>query len=232
MCYHVDNEELTRANTSSACCEDPLFQYYIIENMTKTQKERTFVIIKPDGVQRSLMGDILNRFERVGLKVVYMNFGVLDGKKLWNHYDKDDKWFEEKGSNIVRELKESGADVSKKPIEYGKDIIRSLEKFMTAGPTLTLVLEGNQAVAVVKKLVGGTEPATSDVGTIRGDYTLDSYGICATDDRAVRNLIHCSDAVDEAKREIKIWISEKDMIDYRLVAESILYDVNLDGIME
>lgn len=200
--------------------------------MAQAKKERSFVIIKPDGVQRSLMGDILNRFERVGLKVVYMNFGVLDGKKLWDHYAKDDAWFTEKGTNIVKELTEGGKKVTKEPIEYGKDIIRSLETFMTAGPTLTLVLEGNQAVAVVKKLVGGTEPATSDVGTIRGDYTLDSYGICAIDDRAVRNLIHCSDAVDEAEREIKLWVNEKELIDYRLAQEAILYDVNLDGIME
>jgi nucleoside-diphosphate kinase len=200
--------------------------------MAKEKKERTFVIIKPDGIQRSLMGEILKRFEQVGLKVVYMNFGVLDGKKLWDHYDKDNAWFEEKGANIVKELEAGGTKPEKEAVEYGKDIIRSLEKFMTAGPTLTMVLEGNQAVAVTKKLVGGTEPATSDVGTIRGDYTLDSYGICATDDRAVRNLIHCSDQVSEAQREIKLWVDEKDILDYRLVQDAILYDVNLDGIIE
>jgi nucleoside-diphosphate kinase len=95
-----------------------------------------------------------------------------------------------------------------------------------------MVWEGNQSVAVVKKLVGATEPATSDVGTIRGDLTLDSYDLAGTDERAVRNLVHCSDKAEEAQREIKIWFSDKEIINYRLVSEQVLYDVNLDGILE
>ncbi|MBY0328671.1 nucleoside-diphosphate kinase [Patescibacteria group bacterium] len=200
--------------------------------MTHPKKERSFVIIKPDGIQRSLVGEILSRFERAGLKIVGMKFGMLDSKKIWDHYSKDDAWFESKGANIVKNLTEAGMPVEKEAIEYGKDIIRALEKFMTASPVVSIVLEGNQAVAVVKKLVGGTEPATSDVGTIRGDYTLDSYAVATVDDRAVRNLIHCSDQVVEAEREITLWFDEKDLMTYRHLNEGILYDVNLDGILE
>lgn len=138
----------------------------------------------------------------------------------------------EEGTKIAEDRKNAGMVVDKEPIEYGKDIIRALEKFMTACPVLSMVIEGNQAVAVVRKMVGETEPATSDVGTIRGDLTLDSYQISAVDDRAVRNLIHCSDEVENAKAEIALWFEEKDLYDYRLVSEAILYDVNLDGIME
>lgn len=196
------------------------------------KKERTFVIIKPDGVQRGLMGEIVGRFERVGLKVVGMKFGMLDKDKIWKHYGKDDAWFLKKGTGIVENRKAAGMVVDKEAIEYGKDIIRALEKFMTACPVVSLVLEGNQAVAVVTKLVGTTEPTTSDVGTIRGDLTLDSYQISAVDDRAVRNLIHCSDTVENAQNEISLWFDEKELYDYRLVSEAILYDVNLDGIME
>lgn len=196
------------------------------------KNERTFVILKPDAIQRSLMGEILGRFEKVGLKVVTMRFGIIDEAKLWKHYNKDDVWFLKKGTKIVEDRKAAGMSVDKEAIEYGKDIIGALVKFMTAGPTLTLVLEGNQAVAVVKKLVGGTEPATSDVGTIRGDFTHDSYAIASVDDRAVRNLVHCSDEVAEAQREIGLWLTDKDQLDYRLVSEAILYDVNLDGILE
>ena len=196
------------------------------------KKERTFVILKPDTIQRSLMGDIINRFERVGLKVVAMRFGVADEKKFWKHYNKDDAWFEKKGANIVRERTEHNLPVEKEAIEYGKDIIRALVKFMTCGPVLMLVLEGNQSVAVVKKLVGGTEPSTSDVGTIRGDFTLDSYSVAAVDDRAVRNLVHCSDVVEEAEREIGLWFEKEELLNYRLISEAILYDVNLDGILE
>ncbi len=196
------------------------------------KKERTFVIVKPDGVQRGLIGNIINRFEQTGLKIVYLKLGMLDEKKLWEHYGKDDAWFEKKGAGIAESRKAAGMSVDKEAIEYGKDIIRALVKFMTCGPVAVMVLEGNQAVAVVKKLVGGTEPSTSDVGTIRGDLTLDSYDIAAIDDRAVRNLIHCSDAPEEALREIKLWISEGELLNYSVVGEQILYDVNLDGILE
>jgi nucleoside-diphosphate kinase len=95
-----------------------------------------------------------------------------------------------------------------------------------------MVWEGNQAVAVVTKITGTTEPATSDVGTIRGDLTLDSYNIASVDDRAVRNLIHCSESPAEAEREIAIWFTASDTTQYRLLAEEILYDINLDGILE
>jgi nucleoside-diphosphate kinase len=202
--------------------------------MQHVKKERSFVIVKPDGVQRSLIGEIIGRFERAGLKIAYLNMAMLDSDKLWKHYDKDNEWFERKGAGIKEDLKNAGKeyDESRADAEFGKDIIRALVQFMTAGPVIVMVLEGNQAVAVVKKLVGGTEPATSDVGTIRGDLTLDSYNIAAIDDRAVRNLIHCSDAPDEAEREIDLWLSEDKVLDYRLVQERILYDVNLDGILE
>ena len=87
-------------------------------------------------------------------------------------------------------------------------------------------------MAVVTKIVGTTEPATSDVGTLRGDYTIDSYGHASFENRAVRNLVHCSDAVSEAEREIAIWFKEEEIMKYATAQERILYDVNLDGIPE
>jgi len=196
------------------------------------KKERTFVIIKPDGVQRTLVGDIIKRFEQTGLKIVTLKMTMLEEAKVWEHYSKDDEWFEKKGQNIVVDREKNNLPIEKEAIEYGKDIIRALVTFMTAGPVVVMVLEGNHAVAVVKKLVGGTEPATSDVGTIRGDYTIDSYSIAAVDDRAVRNLIHCSDEPAEAAREIELWLGKDQVLNYRLAQEQILYDVNLDGILE
>jgi nucleoside-diphosphate kinase len=95
-----------------------------------------------------------------------------------------------------------------------------------------MALEGNQAVGIVKKLVGGTEPMTSDVGTIRGDMTIDSYELANVDGRAVRNLIHCSDQVDEANRELALWFKPEELMTYRHINESMLYDVNLDGKQE
>jgi len=183
-------------------------------------------------VQRSLIGEIIKRFERTGLKMSALKFTLLDEKKLWDHYNKNEEWFIKKGSKIIEDRAASGISTDKEPVEYGKDIISALVKFMTSGPVAMFVLQGNQAVAVTKKLVGETEPATSDVGTIRGDLTIDSYAIAAVDDRAVRNLIHCSDSVEEANREIGLWFKEDELVNYRLIPEAILYDVNLDGILE
>jgi nucleoside-diphosphate kinase len=200
--------------------------------MNHPKKERTFVILKPDAIQRGLMGEIIKRFESVGLKMVALKMVMATEQQCWDHYNKDEAWFLKKGANIIKNRQDLGMPVEKEALEYGKDIIRALVKFMTAGPIVPMIFEGNQAMGIVKKIVGGTEPLTSEVGTIRGDYTLDSYELSSYDDRAVRNLIHCSDVVEEAEREIKIWFDEKEIVNYRLISEGILYDVNLDGIME
>jgi nucleoside-diphosphate kinase len=195
-------------------------------------KERSFVILKPDAVQRGLVGEIMKRFERVGLKMVHVSFKVLDQKRVNEHYGKQDEWYLRKGQGIIENRAAHGLPIEKDALEYGKDIIRVVEQYMISGPVVVLVLQGNQAVAVVKKLVGSTEPTTSDVGTIRGDFTLDSYNVSALDDRGIRNLIHCSDSPEEAEREIKLWLAPEEILSYRLVGEQILYDVNLDGILE
>lgn len=199
---------------------------------THPKTERTLVILKPDAVQRSLMGEILRRIERTGLKFVGFKFTIPTEDQCWKHYAKDDDWFLAKGVRIVEDRKSQGLSLNKDVIEYGKDIILANVKFFTAGPVLAFVVEGNQSVAIVKKLVGGTEPTTSDVGTIRGDFTLDSYALSSIDNRAVRNLVHCSDSPEEAQREIQLWFQENELIDYRLLQEQVLYDVNLDGILE
>ncbi|HEV7121314.1 MAG TPA: nucleoside-diphosphate kinase [Candidatus Paceibacterota bacterium] len=194
--------------------------------------ERTFVIIKPDGVQRSLIGEITKRFERTGLKLVGLKLVLAEEAKLWKHYDKDDAWFLRKGTQVAKDREAAGLSAEKEPIEYGKDIIRALIKFMTAGPVIMMVWQGNQAAAVIKKIVGETEPSISDVGTIRGDFTSESIALCAIDDRAVRNLVHCSESAEEGEKEIALWFTPEEVINYRHIQEEILYDVNLDGILE
>lgn len=195
-------------------------------------KEQTFVMIKPDGVQRGLIGEILKRIERVGLKIVALKLVLPTEEQCWTHYNKDEAWFLKKGERTIADRQAAGQVVDKEAVEYGKDIIRALVKFMTSGPVVAMVLSGNQAVGVVTKLVGGTEPTTSDVGTIRGDYTLDSYALSSLDERAVRNLVHCSDKPEEAQREMQIWFKPEELVKYRQLNEEILYDVNLDGILE
>lgn len=196
------------------------------------KKERTFVAVKHDGVQRSLIGEIIKRIERTGLKIVAMKMFVPEQSKVEEHYSKDDAWCISVGERTIANLEKEGKKAEKEAVEYGREVLNALYNYFKLGPIVGMIVEGNQSVAIVKKLVGGTEPTTSDVGTIRGDFTIDSYGISNTDGRAVRNLIHCSDKPEEAEREIKIWFSPDEIINYRLIQEEILYDVNIDGILE
>jgi nucleoside-diphosphate kinase len=200
--------------------------------MKNLRKERTLVVLKPDAIQRSLIGELIKRVEQTGLKMVALKMIMATEDQCWKHYNKDDKWFIEKGNKILENRKKVGLEIEKEAIEYGRDIIAGLVKFMNCGPIIAMVFEGNESIGIVKKIVGGTEPLSSDVGTIRGDLTLDSYELSNIDSRAVRNLIHCSDEVEEANREIALWFDEDEILKYRLVSEQILYDVNLDGIKE
>lgn len=197
--------------------------------MKHPHQERTFVILKPDTVQRSLMGEVIRRFERTGLKCTAMKMFMADEARLLAHYNKDDAWFLKKGTRIIEDLQAQGRPVEKEAIEYGKDIIRTIVRYMEAAPVVAMVWEGNEAVAVVTKLVGTTEPKTSDVGTIRGDFTVDSYSHSSYENRSVRNLIHCSESPEEAEREIAIWLGEDELMNYVTAQERIMYDVNMDG---
>lgn len=189
-------------------------------------QERSLILLKPDTVQRSLVGEVIKRFEQTGLKITAMKMIVPTEEQLLTHYNKSDEWYEKKGKGIVEELTQQGKTVDKEPAEYGKDIIRTIVNYMTAAPVVAMILEGNKAVSVVTKIVGTTEPSTSDVGTIRGDYTLDSYFHATYENRAVRNLVHQSESPEEAEREIAIWFIAEEMMNYTSAQERILYGTN------
>ena len=200
------------------------------------KKERTFVILKPDTVQRGLVGEVIKRIERIGLKIVALKMTQADETLIFKHYNKDDVWYERKGKGILENKTKLGMPIEKEAIEYGKDIIRAMVHYMAACPVVVMVIEGNQAQAVVKRLVGGTEPTTADTGTIRGDYALDSFFMCDVDgSRGLRNLIHCTDPADGPQAydfEVSTWFTPEEVYNYRLVSEAMLYDVNLDGLSE
>ena len=196
-------------------------------------KERTLVIIKPDGVQRSLIGEVVKRHERVGLKLVGLKMIVPEASKIEEHYTLDPQWRMVTGEKSIESYKKRGiAPPSEDPLEVTARILEALKKYMTSGPVVIMVWQGAHAVELVRKLVGNTEPLSSDVGTIRGDYVLDSYRMADSDGRAVRNIMHASGSVEEANNEIKHWFEDSELINYRLVSDQILYDVNLDGILE
>lgn len=195
--------------------------------------ERTLVVIKPDAIQRSLIGEIIKRYERTGLKLVAMKMFVPTPEFIEKHYTLDPEWRRITGEKTINGYKSKGLTPPiSDPLEVTRVLLERLKAYLAAGPVIAMVWQGAHAVSIVRKITGGTEPLMSDVGTIRGDYVIDSYQMTDADGRSIRNLIHATGTKEEADREIKHWFSENEITNYRLVQEAILYDVNLDGILE
>jgi len=165
--------------------------------MTEQNIERTLVLFKPDTVQRGLVGEILTRFERVGLKIVGTKM-IAPSKE---HYHKH---YEEIGQMITRRG------------EHAFDVTLQM---MIQGPVIAMVFEGVEAIALVRKLVGGTEPKSADPGTIRGDYSHMSFGYADTKNKGIPNLIHASGDANDAEQEIGHWFSETELYEYETVHE-------------
>ncbi len=159
--------------------------------------ERTLIVMKPDAVQRGIVGEVLSRFEKAGFKIV-------GAKMLQPDYAHYDKHYE--GIGTLRTRK-------------GDDIFESQMKSMLDGPVVAFVLEGVDAVETVRKMVGSTEPKSALPGTIRGDYAHVSYGAANVSGKSVSNIIHASADSGEAEQEIAHWFSESEMYDYQAVHE-------------
>lgn len=201
--------------------------------MKHPKEERTLVIIKPDGIQRSLIGEIVMRYERLGLKLVGLKMVVPTEEQIEGHYTLDPNWRRVTGEKTIKSYQDRGlTPPSEDPLEITAVILKNLRKYMTAGPVIAMVWEGAHAVELVRKITGGTEPRGAQVGTIRGDFVVDSYVMSDTDDRAVRNLIHASGSVAEADMEIPHWFKKNELIDYKVSREDILYEKELRGIFQ
>jgi nucleoside-diphosphate kinase len=193
------------------------------------KEERTLVMVKPDGIQRSLVGEIIKRYEQIGLKLIAMKLIVATPEHIEAHYTLDPEWRRVTGEKTIKGYKDKGlVPPSEDPLEITAVILKNLKKYMSSGPVVAMIWEGAHAVKIVRKITGGTEPLTSDVGTIRGDYVLDSYQMSDKDDRAIRNLIHASGSVDEAEMEIKHWFKPEEIIDYTHFQEQIIYNPELE----
>jgi nucleoside-diphosphate kinase len=197
------------------------------------KQEKTLVLIKPDGVQRSLIGEVIKRYETCGLKLVALKMLIPTPDLALKHYSTDPKWAFKTGTKSLEAAKARNENLgTNDPIVYAEKVRTTLKSFLSSGPIVAMVWQGMNAVGVVRKITGSTEPLTSVPGTIRGDYTIDSYSAADTNNRSVRNILHSSGSVDEAKKEISVWFKPKEILNYRLIAEEILYDANLDGILE
>ena len=170
---------------------------------TKKQKpdtiERTLVVIKPDGVGRGLVGQIIQRFENAGMKIVGMKMRWVDETQAKRHYTED------------------------LAVRRGQKVRDLMVEFLKNGPVVAFVIEGVDAIENVRKMVGSTEPKTAQPGTIRGDFAhvafrhADAYG------KAVSNLIHASSDPADAEREVLVWFNEDELYDYKTVHEAFTF---------
>jgi len=177
--------------------------------------ERTFVMLKPDAIKRGLIGDIFNRFERVGLKLVACRMIMASEEQARGNYPGTEGWMIGMGNKTIvnydNDLDAVSQDMgTADPMEIGRKIYEALVKYLTEGPVIIMVWEGNHAVRVVEKLVGKTDPTLADLGSIRGDYAFDTPQFAVKSGRIVfKTLMHRSDSAEEAVREIKHWFGAK-----------------------
>ena len=188
------------------------------------KSEKTLVLLKPDAIQRNLIGDIVSRFERAGLKIIAMKFLLPTKEQAYKHYVKNEEEIEALGKRSIEGKRKNGVEVTIDPKTLGQSIIDRLVEFLSQSPVVAIVLEGSSSIPIVRKIVGSTEPLNSDVGTIRGDYTIDSYDLADNDNRAVRNLVHASANQFDSDYEIKVWFNDNEIYSYKNVRDAVLYD--------
>lgn len=191
--------------------------------------QRTFCMIKPDGVMRGLIGDIIARIEKAGLKVVAMQMKQADEDLVRKHYPmSDEAWVNRLGEKSLSGF--DGLEVTAKEIlgsedkaVIGGEVLQGLIGYMTSGPVVCMVVEGIQAIDMVRKLAGHTLPFKADIGTIRGDFSVDSPAIANAEKRSIHNLFHASETAEEAENEIKLWFGDVTLFSYERGGEAVMY---------
>jgi len=190
--------------------------------------EQTLIVLKPDAVVRGLIGEIITRFEKVGLKIVAAKFTQVNKDLAEKHYPLSREAFiRGMGEKTLENYKKFNLDPTEKmgtadPLEIGKKIQAWLVDYISSGPVLALVLEGPHAVELTRKLCGHTLPLSADPGTIRGDLSFDSSYLANTNNRPIKNLIHASGSLEEAKYEIPLWFTAGEIYSYERAEENIM----------
>ncbi|MBW2970119.1 nucleoside-diphosphate kinase [Candidatus Woesearchaeota archaeon] len=185
--------------------------------------EQTLVVLKPDAVQRALVGEIISRFERAGFKIVGLKMCYASKDVAGKHYADDEAWLVSVGEKAKKAAEAKGQKVSEDPKAVGQRVRQQLIDFITMSPTVAVALEGHDVINKVRVLVGDTAPNKAAPGTIRGDFAFDSYGLADVSGRPIQNLIHASDSPESAKREMAVWFGKNELHPYQRIDESLLY---------
>jgi nucleoside-diphosphate kinase len=188
--------------------------------MQKIKEEKTFVLVKPDGVRKGLIGEVIKRFEQRDLKIVALEMFEPTHQMLDDHYPKDEAWKERLGNKTLSTYEKYGIDAMAElgtddPKKIGELVRKWLLEFMTSAPLVRMVVQGVHAVDMVRKIAGPTMPYAADMGTLRGDYSNDSPAIANSEKRAVANILHASETPEEAEHEIKHWFGNSPVFKYK-----------------
>lgn len=178
--------------------------------MYNTKEEKTFVMIKPDGVRKGLIGEVIKRFEQRDLKVVALEMFQPTFEAMDNHYPKDEAWTTRLGTKTLATFEKYQVDPvaelrSDDPAVIGREVRGWLIAYMTSAPLVKMIVEGTHAIDMVRKIVGPTIPYLAEMGTIRGDFSADSPIVAGREKRAIMNLVHASENQSEAEHEIEHW---------------------------
>jgi nucleoside-diphosphate kinase len=188
--------------------------------MPHPKQEKTFVLIKPDGVRKGLVGEILRRFEQRDLKIVALEMFQPNHEQMDAHYPKDSAWITRLGEKTLSTYQKYNLDSMKDfgttdPAKIGPEIRKWLIDYMTSAPLVKMVVQGIHAVDMCRKIAGATMPYLADMGTIRGDFSNDSPALANAEKRAVMNLLHASETTTEAEHEIKHWFGDSPVFKYK-----------------
>src|SRR3989344_6080484 len=186
--------------------------------------QRTVVLVKPDGVKRGLVGEIISRFEKVGFKIVAMKMVWVDRHQVAQHYKDEKEYLTSVGQRTLDDYQKFGFDPGETlgtsdAYEIGGMVRKWNMDALTSGPLLAMVLEGVNAVEIVRKMVGPTNVTMAPAGTIRGDYSIDTPVLATLKKRPIKTIVHASGNVEEAEFEMKLWFKESEMFDYKRAGE-------------
>src|SRR6185436_4843380 len=191
-----------------------------MNSMKHLKEQQTLVLVKPDGVKRGLVGEVISRIERRGLKLVALKLVQVDRAHLEEHFPKADAWVERLGHKTLKTYEEYKVDPvaaqgTADPKEIGKMVKESLFEYMISGPIVAMVVEGLHSIDMVRKLAGHTLPVFAEMGTIRGDYSVDSPAVANVEGRAIHNIMHASETPEEAQNEIGLWFTPLEIHSYK-----------------
>ncbi|MDD5606279.1 MAG: nucleoside-diphosphate kinase [Candidatus Pacebacteria bacterium] len=195
--------------------------------MTNPKEEKTVVLIKPDGVKRGLIGEIISRIEKRGLKVISLEMFQAQKEQIDSHYPKDEKWIKRLGEKTAKNYKDYGIDLVKALgtddlMEVGEQVRSWLIEYMTSGPMVKMVVKGTHSIAMGRKLAGSSMPSEAQVGTIRGDFSVDDATAANREKRAIHNIVHASETEQEAAHELAFWFAAEDIFDYKRSDDDIM----------